>query len=864
MSAPTPRALSKRLPPLRIDGSLLEGGGQVLRNGFALSALTGRGLTVHSIRASRPRGGGLAAQHLGGIELCARVDTGSKLDGALLKSTVVTFTPSVVSNNSNSIGGDDDSVAVAAAAVAQAKTATSTPEDETNDSETKNITTVQQQEQLAQLQWRWAKALDDSTQAPLPPNTLALHNVLSASTSTTNSSTQSAAQSKAQSTESQWSSATPPVGFPVCLINTAGAAALVLQLILPVLMYLPVPTVLTVTGGTHVPFSPPVDYIRQVLLPVLNKLLTGFSTNNINNSNKDSRVQSAKSAPMRELVQLSVLRRGFMPNGGGICQLSVVPTPLWPANPARSHSALTGTADTAADDGHVSATHCQSPALPAFDLTTVGLPTTLELIVTLPTNILTAYNKSTSSKASNDASQRYGENGAVAVVADAFSSAWAEAAAARVKAYEQSKTGQSQKAKYSEGPFADVDAAGVSKLQYLKALTALKPVIVLDAVATVEAAEAESHAAKSGYKGKPPVASDVKPGHGFLLATVGTDTGCRLAVSELFQQSGGGGGGSSSKGHGGGNSHNNRNKGPADKNASSNNNQNTNNNNNRKNNNAKDSQAEIAKPNTKSAHTATATSAAAKANTAAMTPVPTAPAPDSNPALAGYITIARAAARQLSALLSLRVCADWHLQDQLIVFAALAEGRSRVLVGDGKRYSRSRGGREAIAKDKAAATAALAQCVSDGKQCVDGNSKSTSSNDSTDKETDVAAGNKDAAEGGDASTEVLQSAMCAYLRHFSCGEPGEHRSVFDKSHDDASSKGPAKGVLSAGKGPLELHTVTAMLWASVLLGVDWDIEEEEEEDDDDREQGQGGDKVWYTGRAVVTVKGAGHRSRWVM
>lgn len=52
-----------------VNGGVMEGGGQILRNTVALAAILGKDLTVVNIRANRPRGGGLRAQHLNGIEL---------------------------------------------------------------------------------------------------------------------------------------------------------------------------------------------------------------------------------------------------------------------------------------------------------------------------------------------------------------------------------------------------------------------------------------------------------------------------------------------------------------------------------------------------------------------------------------------------------------------------------------------------------------------------------------------------------------------------------------------------------------------------------------------------------------------------
>ncbi|RPJ56392.1 MAG: RNA 3'-phosphate cyclase, partial [Acidobacteria bacterium] len=52
-------------------------------------------------------------------------------------------------------------------------------------------------------------------------------------------------------------------------IGTAGSATLVVQALLPVLATAGGPSRVSVRGGTHVPWSPPADYMREVLCPVL-------------------------------------------------------------------------------------------------------------------------------------------------------------------------------------------------------------------------------------------------------------------------------------------------------------------------------------------------------------------------------------------------------------------------------------------------------------------------------------------------------------------------------------------------------------------------------------------------------------------
>jgi len=78
---------------LVLDGSILEGGGQILRLSVALSALLDKSVTIENIRAGRKKPG-LAAQHLTGLKLvCTSLCSGGQLDGGHLQSTRVEFRP---------------------------------------------------------------------------------------------------------------------------------------------------------------------------------------------------------------------------------------------------------------------------------------------------------------------------------------------------------------------------------------------------------------------------------------------------------------------------------------------------------------------------------------------------------------------------------------------------------------------------------------------------------------------------------------------------------------------------------------------------------------------------------------------------
>ncbi|MEW5710381.1 MAG: RNA 3'-terminal phosphate cyclase [Pseudomonadota bacterium] len=82
-------------------------------------------------------------------------------------------------------------------------------------------------------------------------------------------------------------------------VGTAGSITLVLQALLPVAVSAPCPSAFRITGGTDVPASPPLDYLRWVLLPILGAL--GVE------------------------AKVECLRRGYYPRGGGEVAVEVRP-----------------------------------------------------------------------------------------------------------------------------------------------------------------------------------------------------------------------------------------------------------------------------------------------------------------------------------------------------------------------------------------------------------------------------------------------------------------------------------------------------------------------------------------------------------
>ncbi len=76
---------------LTLDGSIGEGGGQILRTALSLSLITGTPFRLQRVRAHRPRPG-LQRQHLASVEAALRV-SGGRVSGATLGSTELAFEP---------------------------------------------------------------------------------------------------------------------------------------------------------------------------------------------------------------------------------------------------------------------------------------------------------------------------------------------------------------------------------------------------------------------------------------------------------------------------------------------------------------------------------------------------------------------------------------------------------------------------------------------------------------------------------------------------------------------------------------------------------------------------------------------------
>src|SRR4051812_32152440 len=83
-------------------------------------------------------------------------------------------------------------------------------------------------------------------------------------------------------------------------VGSAGSTTLVLQTVLPALLTAGAPSLLTLEGGTHNPFAPPLDFLEKAFLRLINR--------------------------MGPTVEVDLERPGFAPRGGGRLVVSIEPS----------------------------------------------------------------------------------------------------------------------------------------------------------------------------------------------------------------------------------------------------------------------------------------------------------------------------------------------------------------------------------------------------------------------------------------------------------------------------------------------------------------------------------------------------------
>lgn len=101
--------------------------------------------------------------------------------------------------------------------------------------------------------------------------------------------------------------------------GSAGAVTLVFHALLLPLLCAPGPSRLTLVGGTHVPWSPPVHHVQEVFLPAL--------------------------APLGVHAAMTLRRFGWYPAGGGEVEATVEPARRWRGLRADGGDGGAGTAD---------------------------------------------------------------------------------------------------------------------------------------------------------------------------------------------------------------------------------------------------------------------------------------------------------------------------------------------------------------------------------------------------------------------------------------------------------------------------------------------------------------------------------------
>jgi len=110
-------------------------------------------------------------------------------------------------------------------------------------------------------------------------------------------------------------------------IKTAGSSSLVIQTLLPALIFTDGISRVTIKGGTHVPFSPSYNYISEVFIPLLNKIGIKIETsiNKYGFYPKGGGEVIFKIFPCEKIKRLNVVKRGELLSITGCSAVSNLP-----------------------------------------------------------------------------------------------------------------------------------------------------------------------------------------------------------------------------------------------------------------------------------------------------------------------------------------------------------------------------------------------------------------------------------------------------------------------------------------------------------------------------------------------------------
>lgn len=110
-------------------------------------------------------------------------------------------------------------------------------------------------------------------------------------------------------------------------IKTAGSSSLVIQTLLPALIFSDGISRVTIKGGTHVPFSPSYNYISEVFVPLLNKIGIKMepSINKYGFYPKGGGEISFNIFPVEKIKRLSAVKRGELLSITGYSAVSTLP-----------------------------------------------------------------------------------------------------------------------------------------------------------------------------------------------------------------------------------------------------------------------------------------------------------------------------------------------------------------------------------------------------------------------------------------------------------------------------------------------------------------------------------------------------------